>query len=68
MDWLSQVDGVHGNLDFTDEVVFPKAVEVKHLQHQSLTSQICVGDLKAQSQKKEKSEVGRWRKTTQSTV
>lgn len=42
---LSQVNGVHGNLDLTDEVMFTKTVKVKDLQDQSLTTQLGVGDL-----------------------
>lgn len=43
---LCEVYAVHGNLDFTNDIMFTKAVKVKHLQHQSLTTQLSVGDLK----------------------
>lgn len=46
---LCEVNGVHGDFDLTDEVVFSKAVKIKHLQHQSLTSQLAVRDLQASS-------------------
>lgn len=38
MYWLSKVNRVHGDLDLADQVMFTKAVKVKHLQHQSLAT------------------------------
>lgn len=46
MYWLAEVYGVHGDLDFTDDIMFTKTVKVKNLQHQSLTAQFTVGYLK----------------------
>lgn len=42
MYWLSKVYRVHGDLDLADDVMFAKAVKIKHLQHQSLTSQLSI--------------------------
>lgn len=49
---LSEVNGVHGDFDLTDEVVLSKAVKIKHLQHQSLTSQLAVRDLQVSNRPK----------------
>lgn len=45
VDRLSEVNGVHGDLNLSDDVVFAEAVKVKHLQHQSLSTQLRVRDL-----------------------
>ncbi len=42
---LSKVYSVHGDLDLADDVMFTKTVKVKHLQHQSLTTQLTIGYL-----------------------
>lgn len=42
MYWLSEIDGVHGDFDLSDEVVFAKTIKVKDLQHQSLTSEFAI--------------------------
>lgn len=43
--WLAQVNTVHGNLDLPDHIVFGETVKVKNLQHQSLSTQLCIWDL-----------------------
>lgn len=42
---LSEVYRVHWDLDFADDVMFTESVKVKHLQHQSLATQLTVGNL-----------------------
>lgn len=42
MYWLSKINSVHGDFDLSDEVVFAKTVKIKHLQHQSLTSEFII--------------------------
>lgn len=42
---LAQIHAVHGDLYLTDHVVFGETVKVKNLQHQSLSSQLCIWDL-----------------------
>lgn len=42
---LCEVNGVHGDLDLTNGVMFTKTVKVENLQHQSLTAQLAVGYL-----------------------
>lgn len=42
MYWLCKVYRVHGDLDLADDVMFTKTVKIKHLQHQSLTSQLSI--------------------------
>lgn len=50
--WLCKVYRVHGDLDLADHVVFTKTVKVKHLQHQSLTTQLIIGYLERDRIKK----------------
>lgn len=45
LDRLSEVNGVHGDLDLADVVMFTKTVKVENLEHQSLTAQLSVGNL-----------------------
>lgn len=40
--WLCKVYRVHGDLDLANDVMFTKTVKVKHLQHQSLTTQLAI--------------------------
>lgn len=42
---LAQIHAVHGDLYLTDHVVFGETVKVKNLQHQSLSTQLCIRDL-----------------------
>lgn len=42
MYWLSKINSIHWDFDLSDEVVFAKTVKIKHLQHQSLTSQFVI--------------------------
>lgn len=42
---LTHVHAVHGDLDLPDHVMFGEAVEVKHLKHQGLPSQLGIRDL-----------------------
>lgn len=49
MYWLSEVYAVHWDLDFADDIMFSKTVEIKNLQHQSLTTQLTVRDLERKS-------------------
>lgn len=42
MYWLPKINGVHGDLDFSDDVMFTKAIKIKHLQYQSLTAQLII--------------------------
>lgn len=39
---LSKINSVHGDFDFSDEVVFAKTIKIKDLQHQSLTSEFAI--------------------------
>lgn len=39
---LPKVYRIHWDLDLTDDIVFTKTVKIKHLQHQSLTSQLTI--------------------------
>lgn len=43
--WLAQINTVHGNLYLTNRIMFGETVKVKNLQHQSLSAQLCIGDL-----------------------
>lgn len=42
---LAQVHAVHGDLYLADHVVFGETVKVKNLQHQRLSTQLCIRDL-----------------------
>lgn len=42
MYWLSKINSVHGDFNLSDEVVFAKTIKIKHLQHQSLTSEFII--------------------------
>lgn len=42
---LAQIHAVHGDLDLADHVVFGETVKVKNLQHQRLSTQLCIRDL-----------------------
>lgn len=46
---LSEVYGVHDDLDFADDIMFTKTVKVKNLQHQSLTAQLSIRYLQKES-------------------
>lgn len=39
---LPKVYRIHGDLDLADDIMFTKTVKIKHLQHQSLTSQLII--------------------------
>ena len=45
LDGLAQVDGVHGDLHLTDDVVLGEAVIVEHGHAHRLPSQLLVGHL-----------------------
>lgn len=38
--WLPKVYRVHGDLDLANDIMLTETIKVKHLQHQSLTSQV----------------------------
>lgn len=52
--WLPKVYRVHGDLDLSNDVMLTKTIKVKHLQHQSLTSQVIKWYLERGNKKKEK--------------
>lgn len=45
MHCLGQVNTVHGDLNLPNDIVLPEAIEIKHLEHQSLPSKLSIWDL-----------------------
>lgn len=45
MQRLSHVKTVHGDRNLAYDVMFPEAVKIKHLEHQSLSSEFSIWDL-----------------------
>lgn len=45
LQWLAQINAVHGNLYLANHVMFGEPVKVKHLQHQSLSTQLSIRNL-----------------------
>ena len=57
MYWLPEVYRVHGDFNLTDDIMLTETIKVKHLQHQSLTSQVVKWDLERGRKKKVNSKV-----------
>lgn len=47
--WLAQINTVHGNLYLTDHIMLGETIKVKNLQHQGLSTQLCVRNLDRRS-------------------
>lgn len=50
LNWLSQVQGVHGYFDLSDHIVFGESIEVVDGHHQSLPAHLLKWDLEDSNQ------------------